>query len=94
MTEKEIKVEVKVEGSYPPGYETVKLPAAASLNALLQELKNSDHRFSEYLFIPKTGKPAIGLALVNDVSVNWVNFEKTTLADGDRVFFILPVSGG
>ena len=94
MTEKEIAVKVRVEGSYPPGYETVNLPAAATLETLLQELKKSGHRFSVYLFAPKTGEPAVGLALVNDVSVNWVNFKKTTLVDGDKVFFILPVSGG
>lgn len=94
MKKEPISVKVRVEGVYPPGEEFVELPQDASLHALLNMLGSSKHRFSAYLFDAKTGEPAVRLALVNDRSVLQQNFEQITLSDGDRVFFILPVSGG
>jgi len=89
-----ISVKVRVEGSYPSGEVVVELPNDATLKYLLDKLGSSKHRLSEYLFDSKTGKPAVRLALVNDRSVLQQDFERVNLNDGDKVFFILPVSGG
>ncbi len=94
MEKETIAVKVRVEGSYPSGEEMVELPQGATLLTLLDRLGSSKHRFSAYLFDAKTGEPAVRLALVNDRSVLQQGFDQVTLADGDRVFFILPVSGG
>ncbi len=89
-----ISVKVRVEGSYPSGEVVVELLGGATLKNLLDKLGSSRHRLAEYLFDSKTGKPAVRLALVNDKSVLQQDFERVNLNDGDRVFFILPVSGG
>lgn len=94
MEKDTIAVKVRVEGSYPSGEEVVELPQSATLQALLDKLGSSKHRFSAYLFDAKTGEPAVRLALVNDRSFLQQVFDQVNLADGDRVFFILPVSGG
>lgn len=89
-----ITVNVRVEGSYPSGENVVELPNDATLKYLLDKLKSSKHHLSAYLFDAKTGEPAVRLALVNNKSVLHQDFERVNLNGGDRVFFILPVTGG
>ena len=89
-----ITVKVRVEGSYPSGEVTLELLNGATLKDLLNKLSSSKHPLAEYLFDSKSGQPAVKLALVNDKSLLSKDFEQANLNHGDRVFFILPVSGG
>ncbi|MFO7951677.1 MAG: MoaD/ThiS family protein [Bacillota bacterium] len=94
MEKETILVKVKVEGIYPPGEDVVELPHGATLKVLLDNLKNMGNRFVPYLFDAKTGEYLVKVALINDESVLQKDFKRVTLLEGDRVFFILLVSGG
>lgn len=94
MGNETISVTIQVEGVYPPGEAVVKLPHDATLTVLLNNLRNTGHRFSPYLFDAKTGEPVVRVVLVNDKTVLQKDFNQKILSDGDSVFFILPVSGG
>lgn len=83
-----------MEGACPPGEAYLTIPAGTTLRGLLSFIKERDHFFASYLFDRSSGRPAVRLALVNGVSFRDESFADCILGDGDRVFFILPLSGG
>lgn len=83
-----------MEGRYPPGEFPVCLHRNAGLSDLFTALYEKHREASAYILDGDSQEYLVNAVIINDEFVALGKGRDRKLADGDQVFFILPIGGG